>query len=185
MSRIGLKPVEIPSGVKVNVSQRHVTVEGPKGNLSHTFPAGVDFQLEGNILKVSRASDTKQHRAFHGMARALIANMVRGVKTPWEKVLEIHGTGFNATVQGQELELEIGFTNKPRIRIPDGLEVKAQKGRPAVVTIIGADKQAVGQLAAVIRSKRPPSPYGSDNKGIRYRGEVIRKKAGKAFGDKK
>jgi large subunit ribosomal protein L6 len=185
MSRIGLKPIEIPSGIKVNINKRQVTVEGPKGTLNHTFPAGVDFSLEGSTLKVARASDTKQHRAFHGMARALIANMVIGVKTPFEKVLEIHGTGFNAVVEGQELELDIGFTDKPRIKIPAGLEVKALKGRPAVVTIKGSDKQAVGQLAAVIRSKRPPSPYGGDNKGIRYQGETIRKKAGKAFGDKK
>ncbi len=185
MSRIGLKPIEIPSGVKVNINKRQVTVEGPKGNLEHTFPAGVDFTLEGTTLKVQRTSDLKKHRAFHGMARALIANMVQGVKTPWTKVLEIHGTGFNAIVQGQELELDIGFTNKPRVKIPDGLEVKANKGRPAIVTITGPNKQAVGQLAAVIRAKRPPSPYGGDNKGIRYQGEVIRKKAGKAFGDKK
>ncbi len=184
MSRIGKKPVEIPAGVKVNVTQRKVTVEGPGGKLEHTFPFGVGIAVEGNKLNVTRETDSKQHRAFHGMARALINNMVTGVKTPFEKILEIHGTGYNADVKGQELELDIGFSNKVKIRIPKGLEIKIDKQRPVVVRVLGADKQAVGQLSAEIRKIRPPSPYG-ENKGIRYRGESIRKKAGKAFGEKK
>lgn len=185
MSRIGNKPVTIPKGVKVSVEQgRTVQVEGPKGTLAHTFPDGVSVALEGETLTITRASDSKRHRAFHGMTRALVHNMVHGVHTPFEKVLEIHGTGYTATVSGNELELDIGFTNKVKVKIPAGITVTADKGRPVVVKVSGADKQAVGQLCAVIRAKRPPTPYG-DNKGIRYRGEAMRKKAGKAFGDKK
>ncbi|MGE0707203.1 MAG: 50S ribosomal protein L6 [Planctomycetota bacterium] len=184
MSRIGNKAITVPSGVKVAVEGRKVSVQGPKGNLSHTFPLGVGIELEGSTLKITRDSDMKRHRAFHGMARALISNMVNGCNKHFEKVLEIHGTGFGAQVQGDKLELELGFSNKVYVKIPGDLGVKADKGRPTTVTVSGADKQRVGQLAAVIRSKRPPTPY-ADNKGVRYRGEVIRKKAGKAFGDKK
>jgi len=186
MSRIGKKPIEVPSGVKATISNdRSVTIEGPKGEtLSHTFPREVTVSLEGNTITVTRDSDLKKARAFHGMARALIANMVTGVKTPFEKVLEIHGTGFGAQVQGDKIELDLGFSNKVYVKIPQGLDVEAAKGRPTIVKIKGADKQLVGQLAARIRAKRPPTPY-ADNKGVRYRGEHIRKKAGKAFGDKK
>jgi len=184
MSRIGHKPIAVPSGVNVAVDGRRVSVDGPKGSLAHTFPYGVEIALDGSTLEVSRVDDKKESRAFHGMTRALLANMVAGVKEPFVKSLEIVGTGFQATVAGDELELDIGFSNKVHVPIPPGLEIEVKKGRPIEMKISGADKQAVGQLAAVIRSKRPPSPYG-DNKGIRYRGEQIRKKAGKAFGEKK
>ncbi|MEZ6184698.1 MAG: 50S ribosomal protein L6 [Planctomycetota bacterium] len=185
MSRVGKKPIEIPSGVKVAVDLRTVNVEGPKGNLKHTFPYGVNIAVEGSQVKVSaeKAGD-RQHRAFQGLTRALIANMVKGVKEPFQKVLEIHGTGFGANLNGDTLTLDIGFSNKIDVKVPGEIEVKIDKGRPVVLTISGADKQAVGQLAATIRSKRPPTPYG-DNTGVRYRGEFIRKKAGKGFGDKK
>lgn len=184
MSRIGKKPVAIPAGVKVAVAQRKVSVEGPAGKLEHTFPYGVKIAVEGSNVNVAREGDSKETRAFHGLTRALINNMVNGVKTPFEKILEVHGTGFAASVAGKNLELEVGFTNKIVMEIPKGLEVKIDKQKPVVLRIIGADKQAVGQLSAEIRKIRPPSPYG-DNKGIRYRDEVIRKKAGKAFGEKK
>lgn len=184
MSRIGKKPVAIPAGVKVAVAQRKVSVEGPAGKLEHTFPYGVKIAVEGSNVNVAREGDSKETRAFHGLTRALINNMVTGVKTPFEKILEVHGTGFAANVAGKNLELEVGFTNKIVMEIPKGLEVKIDKQKPVVLRIIGADKQAVGQLSAEIRKIRPPSPYG-DNKGIRYRDEVIRKKAGKAFGEKK
>jgi large subunit ribosomal protein L6 len=184
MSRIGKKPISVPSGVTVTVNGGNVQVKGPKGELSHTFPAGVGIAVENNTVTVTRDSDLKFHRALHGTARALVSNMVAGVKEPFEKILEIHGTGYSAVVSGQTLELDIGFSNKIQIEIPMGVEVKPVKGRPIVVKVSGPDKQKVGQLCATIRSKRPPSPYG-DNKGIRYRGETIRKKAGKAFGDKK
>lgn len=184
MSRIGKKPIAVPTGVTVTVDKRKVAVKGPKGQLEHTFPEGVNIKLEGNTVTVTRDSDQKEHRAFHGMARALISNMVTGVKEPWVKVLEIHGTGFRASA-GRELELDLGFSNKVKVAIPTGLDVKVDdKARPVVVTITGCDKQRVGQLAAEVRKVRPPTPY-SDNKGVRYRGEVIRKKAGKAFGEKK
>ena len=184
MSRIGKKPVAIPAGVKVAVAQRKVSVEGPAGKLEHTFPFGVKIAVEGSTVHIAREGDSKETRAFHGLTRALINNMVTGVKTPFEKILEVHGTGFAAAVAGKNLELEVGFTNKIVMEIPKGLEVKIDKQKPVVLRIIGADKQAVGQLSAEIRKIRPPSPYG-DNKGIRYRDEVIRKKAGKAFGEKK
>lgn len=184
MSRIGKKPVAIPAGVKVAVAQRKVSVEGPAGKLEHTFPYGVKIAVEGSSVNIAREGDSKETRAFHGLTRALINNMVNGVKTPFEKILEVHGTGFAASVAGKNLELEVGFTNKIVMEIPKGLEVKIDKQKPVVLRIIGADKQAVGQLSAEIRKIRPPSPYG-DNKGIRYRDEVIRKKAGKAFGEKK
>lgn len=184
MSRIGKKPVTIPAGIKVSVAKTKVTVEGPGGRLEHTFPDGVAIAVEGPEIKISRKGETKEFRAYHGMTRALINNMVNGVKTPWEKILEVHGTGYNANVAGKSLELEIGFSNKITMEIPKGLEVKVDKAKPVVIRISGADKQAVGQLAAEIRKIRPPSPYG-ENKGIRYRNESIRKKAGKAFGEKK
>lgn len=184
MSRIGKKPIPVPAGVTVTVDKRRVSVKGPKGQLEHTFPAGVSITVEGNVVNVARESDVKEHRAFHGMTRALVANMVQGVKEPWTKVLEIHGTGFRASA-GKDVELDVGFSNRVKVPIPAGLDVKIDdKSRPVVVTITGCDKQRVGQLAAELRKVRPPTPY-SDNKGIRYRGEQIRKKAGKAFGEKK
>lgn len=183
MSRIGKQPVKVPKGVNVSITDRHVKVEGPVGSLEHTFPAEVSIAMDGDTITIERSGNSKQQRAYHGMTRALINNMVQGAAKPFEKILEIHGTGYSAVVDGSELELDIGFSNKIKVAIPSGLKVDPQKGRPVVVKINGADKQAVGQLAAIIRSKRPPSPYG-DNKGIRYRGETIRKKAGKAFGDK-
>jgi large subunit ribosomal protein L6 len=184
MSRIGKKPISIPAGVKVAVAQRKVSVEGPAGKLEHTFPEGVAISSDGKIVNITRTGETKQHKAFHGLTRALLNNMINGAKTPFEKTLEIHGTGFGATVAGKDLELEIGFSNKIKMAIPKGIELKADKGRPVILRVIGADKQAVGQFSAEIRKLRPPSPYG-ENKGIRYKDEVIRKKAGKAFGEKK
>ncbi|RMG07256.1 MAG: 50S ribosomal protein L6 [Planctomycetota bacterium] len=184
MSRIGKQPIPVPAGVTVSVDGNRVTVKGPKGELSTPLHEGIAVAVADGKVEVTRASDQKRHRAMHGTTRALLNNMVRGVKDPFEKVLEIHGTGYSANVSGQTLELDIGFSNKIKVDLPSGVEVKTEKGRPIVLKVMGPDRQAVGQVAAVIRSKRPPSPYG-DNKGIRYRGEQIRKKAGKAFGDKK
>jgi len=184
MSRIGKKPIPIPAGVKVNVAQRKVSVECPAGKLEHTFPVGVAIAVDGGQVKITRESDLKKHRAFHGLTRALISNMVTGCKQPFEKILEIHGTGYAADVKGKELELDIGFTNKVSLPLPKGIDIKIDKQRPIVVRVLGADKQQVGQFASEVRGIRPPSPYG-ENKGIRYRGEQIRKKAGKAFGEKK
>jgi len=184
MSRIGKQPIPVPSGVKVAVDGRKVSVEGKKGNLSFAFPDGVKIALANDVLTIDRAGEGKKHRAMHGTARALLANMVKGCSEGFTKILEIHGTGFSASSSGDSLELDIGFSNKIKVKIPSDLEVKVDKARPIVLHVSGADKQRVGQLCAVIRSKRPPTPF-SDNKGIRYRGETIRKKAGKAFGEKK
>jgi len=181
MSRIGKQPVPLPSGVKLDVKNGTVYVQGPKGKLERKLPDGISVAVEAGNAKVTRASDERQHRACHGLIRALVANMVKGVVEPYSKSLEIVGTGFNAVVNGKKLDLSVGFANTISLQIPDGLEVQLGKTKPPKVTIVGADKEKVGQFAAACRKVRPPSPY-SDNKGIRYDGEQVRKKVGKAFG---
>jgi large subunit ribosomal protein L6 len=181
MSRIGKQPVPIPSGVKVEAKPGLVLVQGPKGKLERKLPDGITCKVEGNAVKVMRASDQKEHRACHGLIRALVANMVQGVQTPYSKSLGIVGTGFNAVVNGKKLELSVGFANTIVMDIPDGITVELGKTKPPKITVLGPDKEKVGQFAAATRKVRPPSPY-SDNKGIRYEGEQIRKKVGKAFG---
>lgn len=181
MSRIGKQPVAIPSGVKVESKQNTVFVQGPKGKLERKLPEGISVEVKDGQVRVARASDQKHHRAYHGLIRALVANMVKGVVEPYSKSLEIVGTGFNANVAGKKLELMVGFANTIALDIPDGIEVQLGKTKPPKITVVGADKEKVGQFAAAARKVRPPSPY-SDNKGIRYEGEQIRKKVGKAFG---
>jgi large subunit ribosomal protein L6 len=181
MSRIGKQPVVIPAGVKVDAKPGIVHVQGPKGKLERKLPDGISCKVEGNAVKVARASDAKEHRACHGLIRALVQNMVTGVVTPYTKTLEIVGTGFNAVVNGKKLELSVGFANTIAMDIPEGLSIELGKTKPPKITVVGADKEMVGQFAAATRKVRPPSPY-SDNKGIRYEGEQIRKKVGKAFG---
>ena|SRR2546423_1841442 len=181
MSRIGKKPVPIPAGVKVESKSGSVYVQGPKGKLERRLPEGITVAVEGGNVKVARASDQKHHRAYHGLARALVANMVKGVVEPYSKALEIVGTGYNAAIVGKNLELTVGFANNIAMKIPDGIEVQLGKTKPPKITIVGADKEVVGQFAAAVRKVRPPSPY-AENKGIRYEGEQVRKKVGKAFG---
>jgi len=181
MSRIGKQPVPIPQGVKVDAKPGLIQVQGPKGKLERKLPDGISCKVEGGAVKVARASDQKEHRACHGLIRALVHNMVTGVVTPYTKTLEIVGTGFNAVVNGKKLELSVGFANTIALDIPEGLSIDLGKTKPPKITVIGADKEAVGQFAAKARKVRPPSPY-SDNKGIRYENEQIRKKVGKAFG---
>lgn len=181
MSRIGKQPVAIPSGVKVEVKSGTVLVQGPKGKLERKLPEGITVTVEGGAAKVARASDQKHHRAYHGLIRALVANMVKGVVEPFSKSLEIVGTGFNAAVTGKKLDLTVGYANTISLSIPDGIEVQVGKTKPPKLTIVGPDKEKVGAFAAATRKVRPPSPY-SDNKGIRYENENIRKKEGKAFG---
>lgn len=181
MSRIGKQPVPIPSGVKVEVKNGSVFVQGPKGKLERKLPAGISCAVEGGNVKVTRASDEKDHKACHGLIRSLVANMVKGVVEPYSKSLEVVGTGFNAAVTGKKLDLTVGFANTISLQIPDGIEVEIGKTKPPKITVRGADKERVGQFAAAARKVRPPSPY-SDNKGIRYENEQIRKKVGKAFG---
>lgn len=192
MSRVGNKPVPVPSAVKVDLTGRQVKVSGPKGNLSWAVPAPIDVALDGGQVVVRRPDDVPRNRALHGLSRALIANMVKGVAEGYEKKLEIYGTGYGCKVQGRELHLNIGFMgrglNRPAqfmFEIPEGLEVDIQvpaargNTEPARFTVRGADKQQVGQFAAEIRKLRRPEPYLG--KGIRYAGEHIRRKAGKVF----
>ena len=196
MSRIGKKPIEVPEGVKVELSGREVKVSGPqtKHPLSWTVPASITAKLDngGRRVVVTRGDDHKQSRAFHGLARALIANMVQGAHSGFERRLLIFGTGYSCQVNGRRFQLNIGYMGrgtkeKPQfdIPIPDGLEVTVEtpasrgNNEPAKFVVRGADKQAVGEFCAEIRALRPPEPYLG--KGIRYEGERIIRKAGKAF----
>lgn len=194
MSRIGKKPVTVPEGVKVTVSGKTVKVKGPKGELSFDVRGPVTVSLAGDTesVVVSREGDGRVARSFHGMTRAMIANMVAGVSRGFEKRLQIYGTGFGCTLAGKQLHLNCGYMgrggkNKPQfaIDIPAGLEVEvpvaAARGDndPAKLVIRGCDRQLVGQFAADIRRVRPPEPY--KGKGIRYDDEVVRRKAGKAL----
>jgi len=199
MSRIGNKAVAVPKGVKVELRNSVVKTSGPKGELSWEYPQGisVEYDAGASLIRVQRSHDTAQGRAIHGLTRALIANMVLGVEKGYEKKLEIYGTGFSCKTQGAKLLLNVGFMGrgidakgKPKeaqfvLEIPKGLtvtvEVPAARGEsePAKFSIAGADKHMVGQFAANVRAIRPPEPY--KGKGIRYAGEYVRRKQGKAF----
>lgn len=177
MSRIGKQPITVPAGVDVNVKGSTVKVKGPKGELAHTFPAVMKIKLEEGVVTVSRPSDEKEHRALHGMTRALINNMVVGVSSGFEKDLQIEGVGYRSEMSGKNLVLHVGYSHPVEIVPPNGIEFAVDnRGRDIKVT--GFDKQAVGQIAAEIREKRPPEPY--KGKGIRYLGEYVRRKAGKS-----
>jgi len=179
MSRIGNKPVQIPDKVKVRIADHTVTVEGPMGKLQweHRPEISVAYDQQTSTINVSRSDDQRQSRALHGLTRALIQNMVVGVTQGYEKRLEIHGVGYLAAVVEQELHLRVGLANELHVAIPAGLEVAAPD--PQHIVIRGIDKQLVGQFAAEIRALRKPEPY--KGKGIRYLGEVIRRKQGKAM----
>ncbi len=175
MSRIGKKPVVIPTGVTVDVKENAVKVKGPKGELSLALHPKVKLEKTETELLVSvKNENNKQERALWGLYRSLIANLVKGVTDGFSKILEINGVGYKAAVAGKKLTLNLGYSHPIDMEIPAGLEAKVEKN---VVTITGIDKQAVGQFAAVIRSQRPPEPY--KGKGIKYSDEVIRRKAGK------
>ncbi|MDZ7618978.1 MAG: 50S ribosomal protein L6 [Patescibacteria group bacterium] len=179
MSRIGRKPVPVPKGVKVRVEGRNVVVEGPKGQLvlEHRPEVSVCFEEATGELVVSRDNDERQSRALHGLTRALIQNMMVGVTEGYERRLEIHGVGYLASVQGKTLQLRVGLANELQVPIPDGVEVTVPDQQHVVLR--GIDKQRVSQFAAEIRAKRKPEPY--KGKGIRYMGEAIRRKQGKAM----
>lgn len=179
MSRIGKKPVPVPANVKVTVSGSTVTLEGPKGKLDCPVPSGISvkWQESDREIVVTRAGDQKKVKALHGLIRALLANNVHGVVEGYSKALEIVGVGYNARVQGNKLLLTVGFANTVEKLIPAGLTVLTPQ--PTQITVSGADKQMVGHFAADVRKVRPPEPY--KGKGIRYVGEVVRRKAGKAF----
>jgi len=180
MSRIGSKPIDVPAGVQVDLRDDTVSVRGPKGALAQRVPPGISVTLAEGRLHVRRADDAKQTRAFHGLARALIANMVHGVTEGFEKILEVHGVGYNVKLQGRKLVLELGFSHPVEFPLPDGIEAEVKAPtNPAILVLRGCDKQQVGQVAAVLRHLRPAEPY--KGKGVRYQGEAIRRKAGKTF----
>jgi large subunit ribosomal protein L6 len=176
MSRIGKKPIPVPKGVTVEIDGKTVNVKGPKGELGRTFRPEVGIELSDGEIVVTRASDSKRDRAFHGLTRALLANMVTGVTDGYRKTLEIVGVGYRAEKKGKELVLTVGYSHAVQYPEPTGIEITTPS--PTVVEVAGADKQQVGQVAAEIRGFRPPEPY--KGKGIRYRGEHVRRKAGKA-----
>jgi len=180
MSRIGKLPVPLPSGVSVEAKSRQVTVKGPKGTLGLELRPEIDLEIGEKELVVSPngSGAARETRAFHGMTRALLNNMVVGVSQGYRKELEIIGVGWNAQAQGQRLVLNIGFCHPVNLDVPAGLSVETPK--PTTIIVTGADKQALGQFAAVIRAVRPPEPY--KGKGIRYEGEYVRRKVGKSFG---
>ena len=177
MSRIGKKPVAIPSGVKVSARDREITVEGKLGKLVWTHRPEVDVSVDeaANTVVVSRKNNDRQDRAYHGLTRALIQNMVVGVTEGYEKRLEIHGVGYLAAIQGDTLQLRVGFANEIHKKIPPGLDVSCPDQTHVVIK--GIDKQKVGQFAAEVRACRKPEPY--KGKGVRYEGEQVRRKAGK------
>lgn len=177
MSRIGKNPVPVAKGAEVKIDGTTVTVKGPKGTLSRTFPNMVEIVLEDGVVRVTRLSDAKTHRAMHGTARALIANMVTGVTAGYRKELLIEGTGYRAEQQGTNLQLNMGYSHPVIIEPPAGITFEVPKGNKSII-ITGTDKEVVGEIAAKIRSVRPPEPY--KGKGIRYSDEKIRRKAGKS-----
>jgi large subunit ribosomal protein L6 len=181
MSRIGQLPITLPKGVEVSRNNGHVVVKGPKGTLERPLPAEMDLAVEDGRILVRRPSDEKQHRALHGLTRTLVANMVKGVTDGYSKTLEIHGVGYRAAMQGSNLTMQLGFSHGVEVRPRPGISFEVGQEtntRTFWVRISGADKEAVGQQAAEIRGVRKPEPY--KGKGVRYQGELVRRKAGKS-----
>ncbi|MBA7484782.1 50S ribosomal protein L6 [subsurface metagenome] len=176
MSRIGRMPIEVPPGVVVNIKGNAVTVTGPEGELSRLFSPDISITLDNNTLSVSRPSDSKQHRSLHGLTRTLLANMVVGVSQGFKKNLEIVGVGYRAERTGDKLVLRIGYSHLVEVSPLPGVSLAVEKAN--IIKVSGIDKEKVGQMAAEIRAIRPPDAY--KGKGIRYAGEVVRLKAGKA-----
>ncbi|ASS89826.1 MAG: 50S ribosomal protein L6 [Bacillaceae bacterium] len=175
MSRVGKKPLEIPSGVTVTINGNTVTVKGPKGELTRTFHPDMDIKVEDQVLTVTRPSDNKEHRALHGTTRSLLANMVEGVSKGFEKSLELIGVGYRASKSGKKLVLNVGYSHPVEYEPEQGIEIDVPSQTKIVVK--GTDKERVGAVAANIRAVRPPEPY--KGKGIRYEGEYVRRKEGK------
>jgi large subunit ribosomal protein L6 len=176
MSRIGKKPIAIPAGVDVKINGSEVTVKGPKGELKDTFNADMSIAIENNEIIVTRPTDNKEHRALHGLTRTLIANMVEGVANGYKKELEVNGVGYRAQKQGKNLVMNLGYSHQVIMPEIDGITIEVPNNNSIIIS--GADKQKVGQFAAEVREKRPPEPY--KGKGIKYVGEYIRRKEGKA-----
>ncbi|HJX37932.1 MAG TPA: 50S ribosomal protein L6 [Anaerolineae bacterium] len=177
MSRIGKMPIDVPSGVQVTIQGSGVSVKGPKGEMARTFHKDISVRLEDNRLVVSRPTDNRVHRALHGLTRALLANMVQGVHEGFRKELEIQGVGYRAQLEGDKLILTVGYSHPVQIEPPPGITLTVEKGNRNIA-VEGVDKELVGRVAAEIRAVRKPEPY--KGKGIRYVGEHVRRKAGKA-----
>lgn len=184
MSRIGKLPVQIPAGVTVTINNGSVTVKGPKGQLTQEFHDDIIVKQEGNEIIVSRPTDDREHRAHHGLVRALIHNMVVGVSEGYKKEMELVGVGYRATATGQVLELALGYSHAIYIKLPAEIKVeaKSERNKNPLIILESADKQLLGQVCAKIRSLRKPEPY--KGKGIKFVGEVIRRKSGKSAGAK-
>ena len=187
MSRIGQKPIAIPAGVTVSIADRTVSVEGPKGKLSFEHRPEVTVEMDDGAkeLRVARQDDERLSKSLHGLTRSLVANMVQGCSEGYTKALEVYGVGYGVVVQGNSVTLTVGYSHPVQMDIPAGITVDVQTPQargdtdPAKFSISGADKQAVGELAARLRKSRPPEPY--KGKGVRYAGEQVRRKVGKAF----
>jgi large subunit ribosomal protein L6 len=175
MSRIGKKPIPLPTGVVVSIEPELVRVNGPRGELSERVPLAISVEQEDDQLIVKRPTDRGEHRALHGLTRSLVANMVEGVTTGFQKTLEIQGVGYRAALKGRDLELALGYSHPVSVKAPEGIEFEVPQ--PTRVVVKGNSKQQVGELAANIRKKRPPEPY--KGKGIRYEGEYVARKVGK------
>ena len=177
MSRIGRLPVDIPTGVQVELTGSKVHVKGPKGELHREFSKLIDIKMEDNQLKIARASDNPEERALHGTTRAVLANMIHGVSKGFQVVLEVEGVGYRAEMEGKNLALFVGYSHPVKIEPPAGISFETD-AKTRQIKVSGFDKELVGQIAANVRSVRPPEPY--HGKGLRYLGEKVRRKAGKA-----
>ena len=176
MSRIGKKPIEVPEQVTVTITEDNfVTVKGPKGELTNTLSKDIKIEKEGNVITLIRPSESKQHRSIHGTTRSLLANMVTGVSNGFDKTLELVGVGYRAQLQGEKLVLSIGFSHPVEFIPEEGIQVEVPANTKIIIR--GIDKERVGALASKVRQVRPPEPY--KGKGIRYQGEVVRRKEGK------
>ncbi len=180
MSRIGKSPIEIPAGVTVQVKDNVVTVKGPKGELSQEINPDITVEKEGNKIELKRPTDDREHRAMHGLYRALVHNMVVGVSEGYKKEMELVGVGYRATATGQVLELSLGFSHAIYIKLPKEIKVeaKSERNKNPLIILESSDKQLLGQVCAKIRSLRKPEPY--KGKGIKFVGEIIRRKSGKS-----
>jgi large subunit ribosomal protein L6 len=176
MSRKGKMPVPLPKGVEVHIKDDVIHVKGPKGILTQALAQGVTLVIENNAVTVHVKDSSRQQRSFHGLYRALVQNMVQGTTAGFEKKLEMQGVGYRAAVQGKDIDLQLGYSHPTKLAIPEGIQVKIEKN--TLITVSGANKQVVGQFAAEIRGMKPPEPY--QGKGVRYDGEYVRRKAGKA-----
>ena len=176
MSRVGKKPIPVPSGVEVSISGQTVAVKGPRGRLERTFADRIDLRIDDGTITLDRKDETRESRALHGLSRALLANMVTGVADGFRRELAIVGVGYRAILKGSDLEMQLGFSHPVNVPAPEGITFEVPE--PTRIIISGIDKEQVGQVAADIRKLRPPEPY--KGKGVRYSNEQVRRKAGKA-----